>query len=148
MTTDCTDTPAIQAISRDDVPALMLRELCGVLGPLGIASITIAYDGYGDEGQIESIDLRDSTNGQQPMPDGDCRSWNVPWKGDPTELTGTIASALEDFGYEMLALHHAGWENGEGAYGELVVDVPARHAEMQHSTRYIETDCTVHELEG
>ena len=148
MTTDCTNPPTAQAVSREDVPALMLRELCNVLGLLGIASVTIAYDGYGDEGQIETIALRDFAEAEQPVPEGECASWSVPWKGDAIEVTATIASAIEDFGYEMLVLHHAGWENGEGAYGELVIDVTAKHAEMQHSTRYIETDCTVHELEG
>lgn len=148
MTPDCTKTPDTPAVPRGDVPSLMLRELCRVLGPLGITTVTIAYDGYGDEGQIETIDLRDADNVEQPMPEGECASWSVPWKGDATAITGTIASAIEDFGYEMLALHHAGWENGEGAYGELVIDVPEKHAEMQHSTRFIETDCTIHELEG
>ena len=148
MTTDHTEPPTVPAVPRDEVPGLMLRELCNVLGPLGIASVTIAYDGYGDEGQIETIGLRDFAEAEQPVPEGECASWSVPWKGDATAVTSTIASAIEDFGYEMLALHHAGWENGEGANGELVIDVTAKHAEMQHSTRYIETDCTVHELGG
>ncbi len=48
----------------------------------------------------------------------------------------------------MLAQKHNGWENGDGAFGELTIDIAARKAVLEHSVRITETECFTHEWES
>ena len=148
MTTDQTETQTQAAAPPELAIRLMLGEICAVLTPLGIANVTISYDGAGDEGQIENTVLIDPDNNQADMPEGNCRSWEIAYRGDPVEQTVSIADAIEAFGNEMLAAHHPGWENNDGAFGDLTIDVHQRRAELDHSSRYITAHCTLHELEA
>lgn len=39
------------------------------LAGAGVATVTVSFDGYGDSGQIESIEARDAANMILPLPD-------------------------------------------------------------------------------
>ena len=153
--TTLVDTPvAARTAPRGEAPSLMLAAICAIAAHHGIRTITVAYDGYGDEGQIETVTLQGEPDEETQlapeiaMPDDPCTSWAVPYQGDASEVETTFARAIDDLGYEMLAQKHAGWEDGEGAFGELVVDVASRKATLEHSVRFIETESHTHEWEG
>ena len=129
MTTDTQPTARLRTAPRDDAPSLMLAAVCAVAVLNGISTIVVTYDGCGDEGQIHSIVLQgpadhDGTASELPVPEMPCTSWSVPFRGDAFEVDTTFAQAIDDLGLEMLAQKHNGWENGDGAFGELTA--PAR----------------------
>jgi hypothetical protein len=138
---------------REDAPRLMLAAICACARLHGIATITISYDGYGDEGGIDGMTLTGpaQADGQpgvgRPMPDMPCPTWTVPYRGDAIAIDTTFESALDDLGYELIAQNHAGWENGEGAFGEVIIDVEAGRATLEHSTRFVTYDSTAYEWE-
>lgn len=153
MTTNIQPTARLRTAPRDDAPSLMLAAVCAVAVLNGISTIVVTYDGCGDEGQIHSIVLQgpadhDGTAPELPMPEMPCTSWSVPFRGDAFEVDTTFAQAIDDLGLEMLAQKHNGWENGDGAFGELTIDIAARKAVLEHSVRITETECFTHEWEG
>ncbi len=152
MTTLCEQPPS--TAPREDAPGLMLAALRACALAQGIAVITVTYDGYGDEGQIQDVTLAGATNeetqiaDEMAMPEVACTSWAVPYRGDATPIETTFKAAIDDLALEMLALKHGGWEDGEGALGELVIDVAAGKATLEHSIRVVETECFTHEWVG
>nr|WP_206517766.1 DUF6878 family protein [Sphingobium algorifonticola] len=69
------------------------------------------------------------------------------------DYQGTIASramnledALSAFAENAACDHHAGWENGEGAYGCVAIDVASGAVTLTHNDRYIEYDTTETEI--
>ena len=66
---------------RADAPKLMLAAICACAKQNGIATITISYDGHGDEGGIDGIKLVGPVNDASEateiaMPDMPCSTWN------------------------------------------------------------------------
>lgn len=80
-----------------------------------LAGIDVAYDGSGDSGQIESITFLDTT-GQT------IESEDAP-----------LADAVEEYVYSLLP---GGWENNEGAFGTVHIDVAEQKAHVEHSARF------------
>lgn len=145
--------PHVVAPTRSDAPRMMLAAVCACAKAHGIATITIGYDGSGDEGAIDAVTLcgpADDGNDSAPemcMPDVRLSTWTIPFRGDAFEIETTLESAIDDLGYELIAQNHAGWENGEGAYGELIIHVAAGKAKLEHSTRFVDTNCSSYEWE-
>ena len=81
---------------------------------------TIEYDGEGDSGQIENI--RFDSGGilipDQPLPGTTKRLFSQPHFSPQT-----LREALEAFAWELLAVYHDGFENNEGAFGIVTIDV-------------------------
>ena len=140
-------------IAREAAPKLMLAAICACAKLHGIATITISYHGHGDEGAIDGVTLAGpaSQEGQPApeiaMPDMPCSTWTVPYRGDAFAVETAFESALDDLGYELMAQNHAGWENGEGAFGEVIIDVEAGRATHDHNTRYVAYGSTAYEWE-
>lgn len=140
-------------IARESAPQMMLAAICACAKLHGIATITISYDGHGDEGGIDGVTLNGPAreDGQpapeMAMPDMPCSTWTVPYRGDAFAVETTFESALDDLGYELIAQNHAGWENGEGAFGEVIIDVEAGRATHGHNTRYVSYGSTAYEWE-
>lgn len=89
------------------------------LRQLGIASIEVMFDGYGDSGAVEDIACR--TSDDQPIDLPEIAIAGIEHDGEPSETT--LRQALEDLAYAALELHHPGWENNDGAGGTLEIDV-------------------------
>jgi hypothetical protein len=92
-----------------------LREVLDALRALGVQAVTVEYDGYGDEGNIEEITI---------APDG----LNVP---------RAIEVQLEE---ACWVLCPEGFENGEGGCGTFEIDVVTGHVQHEHNDRYTELD--------
>ena len=142
-----------QTIGREEAPKLMLAAICACAKLHGIATITISYDGSGDEGGINQVTLRgradeaDPSLGEIAMPEVSCSTWTTPFEGDAIAVDSTFENALDDLGYELIAQNHTGWETGEGAFGEVIIDVEAGRATHDHNTRYVSYGSTAYEWE-
>lgn len=98
-----------------------------------VAVVVIEYDGEGDGGQIESVSLHDAIGAR--LPD---KPLSVSAQQAFSELhlfKQTLHGALEAFAWELLSIHHDGFENNDGAYGTITVDVDKQIAEIEHNAR-------------
>ena len=91
--------------------------LCGQLADLGVATVRFEYDGYGDSGTIEQVR---ATAGEREIE-------------LPASLVDDLMAAAE-------ALLPDGWENNEGAFGMLVLNVAERRMTREHNWRVESTE--------
>ncbi|WP_420006467.1 DUF6878 family protein [Arenibacterium sp. LLYu02] len=106
------------AEQRVETRATLLSELRA----LGVTSIEVQYEGYGDSGNVEN----DVVN------------------PDTISLTEDLRRRVEDFGWDFAYALCPGFENNEGGYGELTWALEADKIDVSHSNRYIETNTTEH----
>lgn len=115
-----------------------------VLAAAGITSILVRFDGSGDSGQIEEIDI---LAGEKPVsfPDGQVSIQRAYWGSSEPELTEcSVNDAVETLVYAFLEETHGGWENNEGAYGEFTFNVAERTITLDYNERYEDSHYTQH----
>jgi hypothetical protein len=101
--------------------------LLAQLRALGVTRVAAEYDGGGDSGQFESVQLY-----RQAEEIGET-------------LDARIVDAVRDHFYDLLEVRHGGWENNDGAFGEFVWDVETDQLSHEHSMRYMETSTESYE---
>lgn len=110
--------------------------LFGTLAAAGITTVTVEFDGYGDSGQIESIDARAGET-QADLPEATVTLATLGWRDtEPSARTMTVREAIEQMVYDCLAQTHDGWENDEGAFGTFVFDVAERSIALAYNQRF------------
>ena len=107
------------AEQRVEIRAALLSELRAI----GVTSIEVQYEGYGDSGNVE----------------------NVVVTPDTIAFSEELRRRVEDFGWDFAYALSPGFENNEGGYGELTWALEADKINVTHSNRYIETKTTEHE---
>ena len=107
------------AEQRVETRAALLSELRA----LGVRSIEVQYEGYGDSGNVEDVVVTPDT----------------------ITLTEELRCRVEDFGWDFAYALSPGFENNEGGYGEMTWSLEADKIDVSHSNRYIETNTTEHE---
>lgn len=128
--------------------AVMPENKAAILAALAAANITsvlVQFDGYGDSGQIESIDAR---HGELTvdLPEVGIAWSSVRYDGSAVDRRSTgLREALEELAYDLLGTTHPGWENNDGAFGELMFDVAEQSITLDHNSRYTEVNTSVHE---
>jgi len=101
-----------------------------------ITQIVVSFDGYGDSGQIEDISARNSEE-PVPMPERMIETVDITGPQSKPSLSGiSLAAAVENPAYDVLARTHCGWENNDGAYGDIVFDVAVRTIALDYNERY------------
>jgi len=119
--------------------------LFDALAATGIVTVVVAFDGYGDSGQVESVDARDH-HGEVALPEGDIELAAPTHDGVKVERrTMPVREAIEQLAYDLLEEEHGGWENNDGAYGEFTFDVAARTISLDHNSRYTAVESFSHE---
>ena len=124
----------------------LLRDKAAVMDALaaaGITSVTVAFDGYGDDGQIDSI-VAQSGEVTVQLPDS-----RVAIVGSDDEGTSSsdeeaaesdgdtpLAEAIESLCYEYLEEAHGGWEVNDGAYGTFVFKVADGSVVLDFNLRF------------
>ena len=148
LTTVMADFAAWQA-ERGSRVGEQITELKAALIPLlqqaRIARVEVRFDGCGDSGAVEELLCLDAADEPVMCPDvavalprnhqPDGIGIHAP---SPPEVT--LEAALERLTYLALERHHPGWENNDGADGQLVIDVAEASFTLECSVRFIATD--------
>lgn len=124
--------------------------LFDLLSSHGIETLTVTFDGGGDSGQIEDIDIPDGLGKQvvKGAKVGNGRVWS-PETGGWTEKykdNPTVKEMAESFCYSVLESLYGGWENNDGAYGDFTFHVKDRVVSFDFNERYTDTRLYQHEL--
>jgi hypothetical protein len=123
------------------------RNMAAIFEALAAASITsviVVFDGYGDSGQVDSIDAR---NGDAPvdMPAAEIGFADIANADCSISVRQLpVADAIEALVYHLLYETHAGWENNDGAYGEFTFDVNACSIALDHNSRFTDVESFEH----
>jgi len=100
------------AEQRVQTRAALLTELRA----LGVRSIEVQYEGYGDSGNVEDVVVTPDT----------------------IALTEDLRRRVEDFGWDFAYALSPGFEDNEGGYGTLTWDVTADSITLDQADRYVE----------
>jgi hypothetical protein len=93
----------------------------------GVMSVTVTYDGEGDSGQIHEITASNAIT-------------------DLADLPHAVQQQVEEFAWAVLDVYHSGYENNDGGFGQLTIDVTSRSAELDHNDRVVESVNTTTEV--
>lgn len=144
LTAVMADFAANQA-DRDVRVGEQIAEFKAALIPLlrasGIARVEVCFDGSGDSGAVEEVLCFDAADNGLACPD---RAFSLPCNDRRDGAAGyappTLSAALEQITYLALERLHPGWENNDGAGGQLVIDVGEGSFALDCSLRFIATD--------
>lgn len=143
--------------------------LFDALSRLGVATVTVEFDGSGDSGQIEDIKGMNPAGEQVPLPEDHTVTIlapDHPWPTDNDWRTRLqeqqqceickqkglhephlpIEKAIETFCEDWLNVAHGGWENNEGGFGEFEFNVPDRTLKLEFNERQMEFHTSTEEL--
>lgn len=122
-------------------------DLFNALEAAGIARVIVEFDGYGDSGQIESIQADDLQGRRVAMP-AETIAYRRQDRGQDLAQTNghTLYDAVEAMAYACLAETHPGWENNDGADGSFIFETKTRTIHLEHNQRYTDTTTYEHEF--
>ena len=133
---DWTTLDALRSRLEAELFSLNKAALLDALALAGITHVVVTFDGYGDSGQIENVDVR-AGDDYVAMPDARIELAQALWRQSaPERSTVTIAMAVESLVYDVLERTHGGWENNDGAYGDITFDVAERTITLDYNERY------------
>lgn len=98
-----------------------------------IATVEITYDGEGDSGQIQDIVAVGVGTSRVPL-DRPVTMALLEAK-EPTRYQ-SLSEAIDDFAWTVLQEYHGGFENNDGGYGTIVIDVAKGIVTLDHNDRY------------
>ena len=135
-----------------------LRTALRKLRELGASAFVVEYDGSGDDGQIEYSGVEgDAQDLDARAAAMDVCFWHVktlaPSEGtEPVfryrlargrrSLTDVATDAMHDY----LESLWAGWENNDGAFGVVRLDVASGKLSLEHNSRYTSYETTVSDV--
>ncbi len=133
---------------RDRNKALLLA----ALRTAGATRATVGYSGGGDEGFANEVTAFNADGalidllGTVSVFAERSRFVDGQWQTSVVQKEYPLDDALSDFAMEAVDDHHRGWENGDGAAGEVVFDCVAGSVRIEHNSYYTESDYTETEL--
>ncbi len=128
----------------ESIHAANKEALFPALAAAGITSVLVHFDGSGDSGQIEEIDV---VAGDKPVdfPSGSIAISRAYWGAtEPEHIECNARDAVETLAYALLEETHGGWENNEGAYGEFTFNIAERTITLDYNERYEDSHYTQH----
>jgi hypothetical protein len=118
--------------------------LFDALAAAGITHVVVSFDGYGDSGQIENVEVK-AGDTVVAMPEGTIEIAEAVWdQPAPNRTTISVADEIDRLVYDFLTDTHCGWENNDGAYGDFTFDVAERTITLDYNERYIASDYSQH----
>lgn len=114
------------------------------LATAGVTLVVVSFDGYGDSGQIENVEVK-AGDTVVPMPECTIEIAEAVWdQPEPNRTAISIAEVIERLVYDLLTDTHCGWENNDGAYGDFTFDVTERTITLDYNERYTASDYSQH----
>ena len=114
------------------------------LAAAGITIVVVAFDGYGDSGQIENVEAKAGED-LVALPSVEVEIASAVWdQAEPDRTAITVHDAIERFVFEFLGVTHDGWENSDGAYGDFTFDVAERTITLDYNERYMQSEYSQH----
>jgi len=117
--------------------------LFDVLAAAGLKSFEVPFDGGGDSGQIEGVDLEDKfLNMEIEGEFSDGQTWDEKTKKVVDKIIKKIKveKLVENICYDALEIASPGWEINEGSYGTFVFDVKKREVRLDLNVRIVELE--------
>lgn len=114
------------------------QALFSTLATHGIHTVTVEYDGEGDSGQINDIAAFTEANAPVDL--------HIPHNADGDTQRATLHDSIEDFCWDILELHHDGFENNDGGFGTFIFTVPDTSIQLRHSDRFVDVTTTTTEV--
>jgi len=116
------------------------------LAAAGITHVTVAFDGAGDSGQIESTGAWSGDKAVN-FPAVDIAYAALTWDSPEVEMRNlSLEDVVEQLAYDFLSDTHGGWENNYGAYGEFCFDAAARSIHLEFNERYNSSELFTHDF--
>ncbi len=114
------------------------------LAAAGITIVVVAFDGYGDSGQIENVEAKAGEH-LVALPSGEVEIASAVWdQADPERTAMAVHDAIELLIFDFLGMTHDGWENSDGAYGDFTFDIAERTITLDYSERYMQSEYSLH----
>jgi len=135
---------AAQAKLESELFTLNKTTLLNALALAGVIRVVVSFDGYGDSGQIENVEAH---AGADPVtiPGAAIEIAEAVWdQVEPRRSSISIAEAVERLAYDVLEKTHCGWENNDGAYGDVIFDTEEETITLDYNERYTASENYTH----
>jgi len=118
--------------------------LFDALAAAAITIVVVTFDGCGDGGQIENIEVK-AGDETVTLPPGTIEIARPVWGScDIERQTMTIQDVIDALVYAFLGDSHGGWQDSDGAYGDFTFDVAERTITLDYNERRMESDYSQH----
>ena len=135
---------AAQAKLEAELFTLNKAALLNALALACITRVVVSFDGYGDSGQIENVEAQ-AGDDAVTMPGAAIEIAEAVWdQTEPKRASVSISDAVESLAYDVLEKTHCGWENGDGAYGDVIFDVAEGAITLDYNERYTASENYTH----
>jgi len=109
-----------------------------------VTHVVVSFDGYGDSGQIENVEVKAGET-VVVMPEAMIEVAEAVWdQPAPNRTTISVADEIDRLVYDLLTDTHCGWENNDGAYGDFTFDVAERTITLDYNERYTASENYTH----
>lgn len=144
VSSDWDTKSAAQEQLHAELQPLNKTALFQALSAAGVTLVVVSFDGYGDSGQIENVEVK-AGDTVVAMPECTIEIAEAAWdQAEPNRTTISIAEVIERLVYDLLTDTHCGWENNDGAYGDFTFDVAERTITLDYNERYTASDYSQH----
>lgn len=144
VSSDWDTKSAAQEQLHAELQPLNKTALFEALSAAGVTLVIVSFDGYGDSGQIENVEVK-AGDTVVAMPECTIEIAEAAWdQAEPNRTTISIAEVIERLVYDLLTDTHCGWENNDGAYGDFTFDVAERTITLDYNERYTASDYSQH----
>jgi hypothetical protein len=110
-----------------------LKEALPFLARTGITTLTMSYNGEGDSGDIEDIEIQ----GAETAPKTG-EALDEALKMFPEETNAYARFCVEELKDRAFEILPAGFEINEGGYGQIVLDCENNKVRIEHNERIME----------
>ena len=121
----------------------MLRRVLPILRDLGVTTVTVSFDGSGDEGSIHDLHVEGGSienvfaTVERAIPE----CVDGVWQTSVGLVEEFVEDILRQVTYDYLEQTNVDWYNNDGGFGELVFDVEAGTVRLEVNVRYTERSC-------
>jgi len=116
------------------------------LKEVNLKSFEIEYTGYGDEGQIDELNISPNSEISVDMDEWEKQNSESPYKTELTKEKKPLREFIEEFCYDCLEVFCDGWEINDGSQGTLKWNDKDNKVILFHEQNIIETEKIEKEL--